>query len=262
VGFGPVAHGLGGNFSKTVAVGNIYNGMAPDTPSYPPRPNERIARTQWYFVDACRVYPAGTPAPDVNDPCSTVFPPTKPGRDDRKAPIFYATVPGGKAAGFDLDETAFTRGLLRCLGGAGGEHKVLPTWATQWRVSSHSLSGAMAAVLADMQLTGRPPQECRIHGQTPDVVFCTLPGPPNVAVTVHVDPDTAHAVTRIELSPGGGEPGTPFAPKDTPVPHHRLEVPPGRYELSAWAGPPYANFGPRWLAVEPPLIRMNVKVSP
>jgi hypothetical protein len=254
----------GGTFSKTVAVRNIYDGMAPEPPANPPLPNANIARTQWYFVDACRVYPKGTQQPTSHDSPSSVLSRAQPGLDDRRAPIFFSALPGGKAQAMDLAETVFTAALFRCLNGAGGECVIDPNFVEAWQVSAHSLCRAMTAVMADLQLDRAVRQECRVDGQVPDAVLCHLDGPPTIDVVVQVDPSAACPLVRVVVEPDGGGAETVFTRLDVPVPHHRCNLPLGKYQLAARVGPPpvppYQDFPPRLLPVEPPIVPRRVRV--
>jgi hypothetical protein len=253
--------GRGGTFSKTVTVGNIYYGMGPDDNQ------PEMARTQLYLIDACRLYPPGTSVPADGDHPSTVFPPALPGRDDRKAPIFYSTVSGAKAAGVDLEPTVFTQALLRCLKGAGAELSSNADWTEQWRVSSHSLAKAMGEVMADLQqrMQLRTLQECRVDGYAADIVLCRLDAAPEIEVAVYVLPDEAREHTKVVLQTENGS-DCALTLVDHPLAHLRAALPPGSYRLAATIGPPslspYRDFPTREVEVRPPLVRREVRMFP
>jgi hypothetical protein len=108
------ADGIGGTLTKAVEVKNLFNGMAPSIA----KPN--IARTQLYFIDSCRNFPSRFKAFEWMD-VTPVFDIELSGRDDRRAPIFFAAIPGSKAYGLVGEQTLFSKALIECLNGAAAK---------------------------------------------------------------------------------------------------------------------------------------------
>jgi hypothetical protein len=121
----------------SVDVRTLFYGMAPSA-AFP-----QMARTQIYFVDACRNHPNQF---NQFEKLSTTefFTIAVSGRDDRIAPIFYAAVPDSKGYAVPGQHTVFSRQLLDCLqGGAGDAGEDDLYWQTD--LASHdsfSYSGA------------------------------------------------------------------------------------------------------------------------
>ena len=100
--------------TKAFNLTNVFNGMMPAknlTKDF-----ESIGREQLYLVDACRDKP---PLLDSLEETNTprIFGVLLNDNivDDRSAPIFFATIPGGVAAGAPGEPTFFTRSLLWAL---------------------------------------------------------------------------------------------------------------------------------------------------
>src|SRR5258706_503636 len=106
--------GLGGGIAARMITRNIAGGKVP-TAIFPD-----IARTQLYFVDACRITPQEFRQFE-RMPTYGVFDAEVNDVDDRKAPIFYAAIPGTAAVGRSGKQSLFSDALLQCLEGAAGE---------------------------------------------------------------------------------------------------------------------------------------------
>jgi hypothetical protein len=195
-----------GTLTNTVDIANIFNGMAPPDNTEQAEPR-LIAQTQLYFVDACRVLPSAFKNFEkMNVP--DVFDVELSGRDDRQAPIFYATVPGIKAYAIKNAQTLFSKALLRCLGGAAGVP--MPEDATgevKWQVTVQSLNRALADYFGELINLPGTDQEFSLGGYpTGDPTVHKLDGPPFVDVTLEVDPGEAAPFTKIEILDDANQP--------------------------------------------------------
>lgn len=100
--------------TNAIDLTTLRGGMSPSGS----RPN--IARTQFYFVDACRVQPAQF-AKFQPLQTSAVFDIDLDGQDDRCSPVFYASVSNHVAGAIPGVQTLFSRALLECLRGDAGD---------------------------------------------------------------------------------------------------------------------------------------------
>src|SRR5919205_675450 len=101
-----------GIVAKTVEFNRFLDKMAP-----PPAESQRkIARTQLYFVDACRARPKDLDKlkfPNIGD----ILDGELGGEDRRSAPVFYATVANTKAYSKTAEQTFFGEALIDSLNG-------------------------------------------------------------------------------------------------------------------------------------------------
>jgi hypothetical protein len=169
----------------------LFNGMAP-TPS---RPN--IARTQVYFVDACRVTPDEFRRLEPLRP-SQIFNVELGGKDDRAAPIFFASVSGDYAAGFKGRPSIFNELLRQCLDGMA----CAPAQSGNgsWSVTSNRFIDAMHILLEDYHSLWGIDQTFTVGGLLRrNIVLRPYQGRPNVDVTISVDPDAALPFVRMDV---------------------------------------------------------------
>ena len=158
---------------------NIYYAMAPNT-KYP-----EIGRTQFYFIDACRNKPEILK--EIEDPRpSPIFDVRPPDRDDRKAPVAYATRNGGTAAAIAGDSTEFTAGILWALEMGSVTCQTLPGrkdagWAISYDSMKLCLNASNPALASRVEFTGL--------GAETVLTFRT--DPPPVAISMSFVPDTA-----------------------------------------------------------------------
>ncbi|MCA2217349.1 hypothetical protein [Jidongwangia harbinensis] len=236
--------GRGGPLAlQAVDVGTLRNGMAPyagDGHSSSARPG--IARTQFYFVDACRNTPSrvlsledlrATPVFDVER--SDLI-------DDRQAPVFYASIPAGVAQAVPGQQTLFSIALLRCLGGDAAEapdHSAEGRRAAQWHVSSFSLQKGLAMRMTEVNRQYGGQQAIIADGFTGNAVLCYLPDRPVVPFEVLIEPDQAVPCTRIVVR----DDRDPATAREIPAAGARFAVPTpplraGYYHFSAVVQPP------------------------
>ncbi|MGH9970324.1 MAG: caspase family protein, partial [Pyrinomonadaceae bacterium] len=222
-----------GTLHNAAEIINIFNGMAP-----PASTQKKMARTQFYFVDACRVLPSAfknfekMTVPDI-------FNVELSGSDDRQAPIFFATIPGVKAYAMKNDQTLFSKALIKSLNGAAGTP--LPEDAqgnVAWHVSVQSLNRALSTFFPTLTDIQGADQAFSLGGYpTGDPTFHLLDGPPAVEVVLEVDPQDAVPFTRIEIMDDSGQSAQTLPLPLSPHPY-TCEVPAGIYSIKATIQPP------------------------
>ena len=158
---------------KSVDIGHIRGCMVP-TGFW-----GSIARTQLYFVDACRVLPSQF----------RNFPELRPSKwcepgfnfqvDDRLAPVFFAALPGAQSFGVRGDQTFLGKALVECLDGAAAE-AVYVNGVEVWRVSTHSLTRALKQRLRNLSRVFDQKQLLTTGHYDPDVVLHHLERPPEL----------------------------------------------------------------------------------
>ena len=194
----------GNPLANAIDVNNLVNGMAPTVK----RPG--MARTQLWFIDACRVFPSAFD--DFERLSATeVFDVTLSDRDDRCAPIYFGSLPGGEAFALPDEQTIFSKALIECLDGAAG---VSRPGSGVWDVTVGSLSQALGLVVRSINAETGGTQEAWTGGQTtrPDARIVTAPGVPDVRVSLELRPNScAHEMSLRVTCPEGN-------PMPVPVP--------------------------------------------
>lgn len=210
------------------------------------------ARSQIFFVDACRVASgllirtqnfAGNPV--IPGMAQITSPP-------RNAPIYYGAVPGITAFGRTGKPSFFTEALLKAFRGAGADD-TSGVWALQTdtlgRGIHHQLRRAVASTAAAGQLSmanniGQP------------LAFHRLPGLPECPVDVLCDPepDTAGATLAVT---GNGVQDT-RAPNASPW---QLDLTLGDYQFEAKVGAPTAKSGRGVFRAAPPFRLVKIPVT-
>jgi hypothetical protein len=201
--------GLGGPLAQhAVDLSSMRNGMAPHSAGSPWSARPDIARTQFYFVDACRSTPrdrlsheslSAMPVFDVA-PTDTL--------DDRCAPVFYAALPNGVAQALPGRQTLFSIALLRCLAGEAAEAPDDETGdrrAVDWHVSAFSLLDGLTRRLEEVNREYGGQQISIADGFSEDVVLCYLSEPPDVPIRIEIEPTRAVGSTRVLVRPWGWE---------------------------------------------------------
>lgn len=225
----------GGVLTNSAELHNLFYGMA----STASRPN--MARTQIYFVDACRVWPKQftnferLTVPDIFDVESG-------GIDDRRAPIFFAALPGAKAYALRNDQTLFSKALTQCLNGAAAEAKE-ETAGNQpkWIVSVYSLSETLESQIEQMNESGGYEQDFELGGKIKDVPLHILTAPPTVEASISIEPPEALAYTSLEIQNGDGVAVCQVPAPVTPHPYAK-PLPAGFYVIRAIIQPPDPRF--------------------
>lgn len=188
----PPAVGL----NQCAALANIRGGMAP-APGF-----LDIARTQLYFIDACREHLAPL---DKFEPMSTstVFPVVLASTDDRSSPIFFAAIPNRAANAVPDDQSLFSRGLIECLEGeAGVAMNATPTGEVPWAVTVTSLSESFDSYkIDDLNRRYQADQTYAPGGQMRQRVICFLKEAPMVRYSLEISPEAACAAGRLTFGP-------------------------------------------------------------
>jgi hypothetical protein len=124
---------------KAFTLANVFNGMMPTGKFL------EIGREQVYLVDACRDKPAQLDImDDTNTPKIFGIRLNDDIVDDRAAPIIFATMPGGSAAGTSGEPTYFAQSLLWALENGTGElQQIDGPDGEVWPVSIDSLFDSM-----------------------------------------------------------------------------------------------------------------------
>jgi hypothetical protein len=250
-----------GTLHNAAEIINIFNGMAP-----PASIQKKMARTQFYFVDACRVLPSAfknfekMTVPDI-------FNVELSGADDRQAPIFFATIPGIKAYAVKNEQTLFSKALLKCLNGAAGAP--MPEDAhgnVEWHVSVQSINKALDGFFPTLTATPDVDQAFSMGGYpTGDPTVHFLDGPPSVEVVLEVDPQAALPFTRVVIM--DIDSGQPVQALPSPLDPHPFtcEVPAGIYSINATiepSNPLYVNRPGKARQLLPPRFSWRKVVTP
>jgi Caspase domain len=250
-----------GTLHNAAEIINIFNGMAP-----PASIQKKMARTQFYFVDACRVLPSAfknfekMTVPDI-------FNVELSGADDRQAPIFFATIPGIKAYALKNEQTLFSKALLKCLNGAAGEPSSEDAQGNvAWNVSVQSLNKALDGFFPTLTAIPDADQAFSMGGYpTGDPTIHLLDGPPLVEVVLEVDPQEALPFTRVVIM--DVDSGQPVLSLPSPLNPHPFscEVPAGIYSINATiepSNPLYVNRPGKPRMLLPPRFPWRRVVTP
>jgi hypothetical protein len=244
-----------------VDTSSLTQGMAPhrNDPNLPDPETARpeIARTQFYFVDACRTVPRRTITFEQMR-ASAVFDVESPNLpDDRRAPVFYASIPHGIAQAVPGRQTLFSLALLRCLKGEAAQAPdatAAGRRSDRWHVSSFSLMQGLSLRLDEVRREYGGQQIGIFDGFSDDAVLCYLKDRPAVPFQFIVDPETALAVTRVRAR-DISDPANSYefhAPTD--MHPFRPQLKAGYYQFSAALDaptPPYRDCGAESYLVEP-----------
>lgn len=164
--------------AKCFEVGNIKNGMAPsDTFT-------EVARTQFYFVDACLTRPE-TQKKFVDPQVPQVFGPELNSVDDRDVSLLFSTVDGAISLGRDGKPSHFAEALTQALRNAADETRQDPNGNILWPVTSLAIKTALDMYYEKNQLGTK----VKIGGFSGSPVLRFLPGPPSVDISVRIRPD-------------------------------------------------------------------------
>ncbi len=263
----------GQRLRNAIDINNILAGMSPSAD----RPE--MARTQLYFVDACRVRPAvvrkfpGMKTTGVFDVSFDVAPEDE-GKgppvvaDDRHAPVFFAAVSGEAAYSRVGQFTYFSHLLLKGLEGRGGVKVETPYGDVRWQISTNSLSAALNVMVQESRQRYGIPLKCRVGGSIAggDAPILVLADAPDADVLLEVDPGDAFSVSRVDVFKVID--GRPTAVWQIGSPLHpypcRRPLAPGEYTINITIHPetePYVSVSGQMRRAAPPLSHWIVRVK-
>jgi len=253
--------GTGGILHHAVDLNSLYFGMAPSNTQ------KTIARTQSYFIDACRILPAGLRKFQNLSP-SPVFDVEEGGADDtrapivpdnRRAPIFFGAIPGTKSQAVPGDQTIFSKALLECLDRVAAKaYDDNDDGNVKWYISLSKLIEVLDERIEALNKRYGSKQEFMPCGSK-DIRLLVLDGPPMVDVVLRVDPPQAHRSARVVAHQAVDN--SPVA--KIPFPLHppllyESRWPAGFYWLEVNIDPetqPFDRIKPELRKVEPPVFR-------
>ena len=225
--------GEGNALDKAFTTRQLYNGMAPSK-KWP-----EIARTQLYFLDCCSV-----PDEEIRSyermETASLWPVELTGRDDRRAPIFYAAIPGSKAYALRGKATFMNRALIECLDGGAGELLEIGE-DERWCVTYRGLGAGLQTYVDELNRKRHKDQELRNDGFGEDAVIHYLDEPPPVDLVLEVDPEEAASYARFEVLDDAGRPLDGVPARLEPHPY-TFRIPAGYYTINARIVPPHPPY--------------------
>lgn len=241
-----------GMLAQTFAFDKFYAGMVPSENP------QQIARTQLYFIDACRVIPAPVKKIDYQE-VSGILSNDSGGVDNRSSLICYGTVSNAHAYASDK-QTLFSEALVECLEGLGGdttgeedEHG-----NAKWHVSIDKLYAAIEAKGEMIRELGLD-QEFYPTRRGKNNTVVKLEKPPEVDCRLFVQPDQALQFVSVDVTNFRDKPVWPNLSPVRPHPYPG-RLPAGLYKVIAKITdpprPPYNDskelfevkpLGNRWL---------------
>ena len=218
---------VGNALENAVALDNIVIGMAPsaDGPD--------VARTQFYFVDACRDEKAEIGRLQGAQPHPVFSRLTE--RDERDRPVFYATVNGAEALGRSGQRSYFCEALLDALDYACDGWRDFPDGTKIWPVTTKSLHYALGAKFMSFGIQN-PPQRAGVSNG--NSMIRKLGGAPQIEVDISLRPDDCVGKTTVEVFDETGKKLVGFNPPPCAHPYS-TKIPMGVYRITATASAPY-----------------------
>jgi hypothetical protein len=180
--------GKGGILNKAVELNNLVTGMAPGAP-----PADMIARTQLYFIDACRSDELAESA--KTEQPQSVFTEVG-GPDDRNRPVLFATLDGSVAIGRKGQVSHFCEALIQAFETACDFSRDNEEGGIFWPVTVDSVRYSLEAQFLAKQLSQKPFLQ---GGSTSDVDIRFLRQPPNYDMTVKLDPEACVPTTNVKI---------------------------------------------------------------
>lgn len=236
---------------NTTSLNNLFAGMAPHSSA------PTMALSQIYFVDACREFPDELADFDVLNP-GQVFMSRLGGRDDRKAPIFFAAVPGSTAYAIRGKATVFGSALLECMDIAA-EVREDADGNMVYEVGSDSLEDCLNSYFASLHPAERRDQEIMPGGGlAKNVPIHRLEKAPEIPVIIDLSPLQSFSEVEIvfEDEAGSVETFKRRLPEQAPI-----EIPRrlGGYSLEVKPDPHVPTNYRRIQPVTPPRFTWRVR---
>jgi hypothetical protein len=179
---------------RAIDLATLRAGMSPSS-SQP-----EIARTQFYFVDACREQPKQTEKfKDLKT--GDLWDIELDGQDDRCSAIYYASISNQVASAVPGGQTLFNQALIACLRGEAGDSLGYDdAGEAVWGVTVESLNTALRDKLELINRDVGGDQTYTTGGQFKPARICLLEEPPAVTVTLEVDPEQACLVSKLTIT--------------------------------------------------------------
>lgn len=198
---------------------NVRNGMVPGA-SFP-----EIGREQFYFVDACREKPDALDTLDTTE-TPKIFDAELGGLDDRRAPIFFATMTGGVAAGLAAQPTFFANALIWAMDNGSFGSRTMDGVGVVWPVTAPSLKVGIEA--SDALFDSR----VELTGLVADPVLCFRRDPPRLPLKVALAPEPLPApVKTLSLTEMNTRARLDISPSDHAGPLS-VDVSAGMYQMT------------------------------
>ena len=237
---------------RAIDVATLRGGMAPS----PTQAN--IARTQFYFVDACRVQP-GQLSKFTAPQTGALWDLETEGQDDRCSPVFYASVSNHVAGAIPGVQTLFSKALIACLEGEAGDSLGEDGAGDPvWGVTVQGLNDALQSKIDELNVLLGGDQTYSTGGTFKPATICVLDKPPMVDVILQVDPEAACQVSRVTVK-GNDEPPRVLDPPVAHPVHHQLKA--GLYSVELSFNPPAPPFVDRVRLKEARAPRANWRVK-
>jgi hypothetical protein len=215
--------------------------MAPNQ-GVPPNQDEfpNMGVTQLYFVDTCRNVPEVIKNFDKLR-TKIVFDEYLGGRDDRAAPVLFASVNDSVAYGEARMGSYFSTALIRALA-SGAEGSEQRNGRTVWPVSMFTLLTALGLEFKKLQTD----QKIVPTGNLQDCAICYLEQAPLVDFSIVVGPDSRRGRATVQMMQLDGN-FTWVQPNPAPAHPYALTPPAGLHRLSAMVdgSPQPIDFGQR-----------------
>lgn len=168
-------------------IGAIWRGMS----------NQLAAKTQFYFVDACRIKPEVFSRYETTPVGVTLD--VDEGGAAEVAPIFFSSAPRSVALGEPGRGTLFCQALLDCFALHGVEG---PDNHDRWTVTTTSLLKSLRKRVTELAAAYGEEQKTVPGGMPVDEVFHVLPEPPEVPLHISLKPKKAYEFARAKLWDG------------------------------------------------------------
>ena len=240
-----------------IETSNLIDGLAPSE-DYPD-----MARTQLYFLDACRISSRAFSKYETNH-ASVLWdvPVLNRVRDDRSKLIAYTTVEGDRAFGLKGRQTIFSTALIECLENAAAEP--LDCARTKWAVSDQSLLRQLQAQIDVINQRYGSDQNVVIESVGPrKLLLNRLEGPPLVNLELQVLPSAALDCAQVSVLNCYEESVFNLAAPVTPHPF-TSQLPGGLYRVTAQM----STQGNKWmpytqlLDASPPRAVWDLEIEP
>ena len=180
--------------AKTVSSTELKKGMAPSSKL------RKIARTQLYFFDACRLSHRRIRSVEKSTTAGIWDVDHLDAEDDRTIAAFHTAVPGRKAFGVRGGQSIFSLALLDCLQGGAAEVRCHnPDGTEDWGVSASSLQRHLAYHLARLNAQHGATQAFAVDELRGDVWLHRLEQAPPVDVELALVPAGAEQRTAVSL---------------------------------------------------------------